>query len=583
VSGGGTTRLDGRALLACLLLAAAVLAVYWQIHAHEFVNYDDLEYIVENPHVSGGLSVENIAWAFRGVHSANWHPLTWISHMLDYELFGSDPAGHHMVGVFIHALNALFLFVTLRAMTGAFWRCLVVAALFALHPMRVESVAWAAERKDLLCGLFWILALLAYTFYAARPSIGRYLPVAAAFILGLLSKPMIVTLPALLLLLDYWPLRRSLPLRRLLLEKLPLLVLSALAGLITMTSQKSAGAFYAIPFGPRLANAALAYVGYIWKTILPVKLAIFYPHPVDLHEPGDLGWIWMAAGAAILLAAATLVVWLRRARYPWLLSGWLWYIGTLVPVLGIIQVGRQAMADRYSYLPLVGLYIAAVWTAAELAARRPVCGTVLRTAAPILLALLALISWTQAGHWRTSETLYVHALTVTRSNALAHYNLGTALLARGETEKARTHFEQAASIIPRFADAHANLAVCHFRLNDAVRAGEQLDRALRIEPDHVEAHYNYGRILLAMRELRPAAARFERALDLDPEHVESLTNLGVTLAMMGEPGQAELRFKEAIRLEPGHVSALMNLGRLLERRGELRAAEEFYRRAREQR
>jgi Flp pilus assembly protein TadD len=572
--------MDGRkklaAALACLALVASVFAVYWQVRDHEFVNYDDLDYVVDNPHVRSGLTWKSVVWVFTHSHASNWHPVTWISHMIDYEIFGRAPRGHHMVSVAFHALNAALLFLALRSMTGAFWRCLIVAALFAVHPLRVESVAWVAERKDLLCGSFFMLTLLAYCRYVKRSTTGGYLLVLAAFAMGLLSKPMLVMLPFVLLLLDVWPLDRwrpsSMPPLRILLEKLPMLALAAAAGVITMFSQESAGAFYRIPFASRLANAPLACVAYLWKTVWPARLSVFYPHPADIHPPGDATWIWLAVAAAVALFAVTcLVVWQHRAR-PYLVVGWLWFLGSLVPVLGLLQVGRQAYADRYTYLPLIGIYTAVVWGLAEMSARWPACRSVLRIAAPVVLLMFMSLSRSQAAKWRTSITLFEHSLAVTESNILAHYNLGTALLKRGEPTRALPHFEEAVRIAPEFADGHANLGAALLKLGRPVSAAEHLSLALRLQPEDVEAHFNLGHLRMAEGRLDQAARHYGDALHLDPDHVESHTNLGVVYAMRGDTARAEEHFRTALRLDPGHTSALMNLRRLLGTKGESAAA-----------
>ncbi len=546
--------------LACLALVVSVFAIYWQIGGHEFLNYDDLAYVVDNPHVNSGLTWGNVKWAFARSHSSNWHPATWISHMIDCEIFGGEPRGHHMVNVAIHALNAVLLFLALRIMTGSLWRCLVVAALFALHPLRVESVAWLAERKDLLCGLFWMLSLLAYAMYVKRSSIAWYLVVLASFTLGLLSKPMIVTLPFVLLLLDIWPLGRK---RLHLLEKVPMLLLSAASAVITVLSQGSAGALYHIPLTSRLANAVLSYMAYLWKTAWPVRLSVFYPHPVDLHPPGDTTWLWLAAAAAAVLLAVTFFLCRLRGRRPYVMVGWLWFLGTLVPVLGLVQVGRQAYADRYTYLPLIGICVAVVWALAELGARWRGWRTALSVATVAVLLVFMSLGRAQAARWRTSVTLFEHALKVTESNVLAHYNLGTAYLKMGEPARALPHLEAAVGILPEFADGHANLGAALLKLGRPTDAASHLSLALRYQPDNVEAHFNLGNLRLAERKLDSAARHYLEALRIEPEHVESHTNLGVVYAMQGELELAEEHFRTAIRLDPGHSGARMNLRRLL--------------------
>ena len=553
-------------------LVLAVIAVYAQVRHHSFVSFDDLAYIVDNPHVRSGPSWEGLRWALTHAYLSNWHPLTWLSHMLDWRLFGSNPAGPHLVNVALHAANAVVLFLALRALTGSLGRSAVVAALFALHPLRVESVAWAAERKDVLAGLFWMIALLAWASYARRPSVARYLLVAGSLTLGLMAKPMLVTLPCVLLLLDVWPLERLRPtgLRALawpIVEKLPLAALAAGASAVTVASQSAGGAFHPISLADRMANAALAYVGYLWKSIWPAGLSVFYPHPADVDPGGATAWRWLALGAAVVLVLATAGALAQFRRRPWLLVGWLWYLGTLVPVIGLAQVGRQAAADRYTYLPTIGIAIAVVWTCADLARRWSWGPALARGVALVVLLLLAAASYRQVGHWRTSELLFEHALATTRSNYVAHNNLGSLLLERGDFARAAPHFARAIEIRPDFADGHANLGALWLLQGRDDLAWPALEQALRVQPSHVQARYNLGRGLIARGDLAGAEVQLATVLRLAPEHVEARTNLGAVYARLGQAERAEAEFRRALALRPDHAAALQNLARLLELRG----------------
>jgi tetratricopeptide (TPR) repeat protein len=429
-------------------LALLTLIAWLPTFANGFVNLDDGLYVTGNPWVLRGLDPEGLAWALTANVANNWHPLTLLSHMLDIQLFGLHAAGHHGTSLLLHAANVLLLFAVLRGMTGSLWRSAMVAALFAVHPTHVESVAWVAERKDVLSALFWIFALGAWTAWTRRPSAGRYLLVVVLMILGLASKPMVVTLPFALLLLDLWPLDRlRLGWKRLVLEKLPLLALSAASSLVTLRYQKTSMVpLEVLPWSFRLANAAVSYAAYLGKTLVPRRLAAFYPIPLEIPA-------WKVAGAAALLLAVTaLSIW-RARRSPWLLAGWLWFLGTLVPVIGLVQVGRQAMADRYLYIPSIGLFLAIVWGVAELVKRRAVLATV----SVVVILALAAGTWVQVGYWRDSVALYRHALAVTRGNYVAHIGLAKALTARQDWDGAAEQYRAALALRPGIREARLGL------------------------------------------------------------------------------------------------------------------------------
>ncbi len=440
-------------LLLGAALALLTLAAYLPMLHNGFVNLDDGFYVTGNPHVREGITRASVAWALTANVANNWHPLTLLSHQLDVHLFGLDPAGHHATSLLLHLANTLLLFAVLRGMTGALWRSAAVAALFAVHPAHVESVAWVAERKDVLSALFWILAMAAWTGYARRPSLSRYLLAALMMILGLMAKPMVVTLPFALLLLDVWPLERlGLGWKRLIAEKLPLLALSAAASLVTLRYQRTSLApLDLVPWSLRLANAAVSYAAYLGKLLLPRNLAVFYPIPLSIPP-------WEVAGAAALLAALTaLAVWKAR-QAPWLLAGWLWFLGTLVPVIGLVQVGRQGMADRYTYIPSIGLFVTIVWGIAwGIAALARERRMILVTAAVAAILALAMGTWIQVGYWRDSVALYRHTLAVTRGNYVAHLGLAKALVVKRDWEGAAEQYRAALALRPGLTEARAGL------------------------------------------------------------------------------------------------------------------------------
>ncbi len=500
------------------LLATATFLLYSRVAGHQFLYYDDDQYVTANPWVRQGLSWAGARWAVTALAAANWHPLTWLSHMADVELFGLNPSAHHLMNAGLHAGNAALLFAVLVRMTGARWRSGLVAALFAVHPLHVESVAWVSERKDVLSTFFGFLMLWVYAWHAKRPRAARLAAVSLCFALSLLAKPMWVTAPFLLLLLDVWPLRRleGAPVTfrgasRLIGEKLPLFALSGLSCAATLIAQKRGGALIpieAVGFAPRLANALVSYARYLGKTVWPTSLAALYPYPRGGVSP------WQAGGAAALLALLTLLALSRARERPWLAVGWLWFMGTLVPVIGLVQVGSQAMADRYTYLPLVGLFLALAWEAGELAARPP---GVFRTAVPLgvaaVLIALSAVTWRQLGYWADQETLFRHALAVTEPNGRAHLILSQALAERSAFGEALVHAEEAARLDPLNPRAFKNLGFILYRLGRVDQAIGEFQRAIALQPDYAEAHGNlgiaYGRkgwVEAAMREMSQEAA-----------------------------------------------------------------------------
>jgi tetratricopeptide (TPR) repeat protein len=588
-----------RAVFICLALIVAVLAVFWQVHGHDFVDFDDLVYVVDNPHVRAGLTLKGIAWAFTAFHAANWHPLTWLSHMLDCQLFGLNPAGHHLTSVLLHLANTLLLVLVLYRMTGAIWRSSLVAALFAIHPLHVESVAWVAERKDVLSTLFWLLTMLAYLGYVKRPSPGRYLLALFVFACGLMAKPMLVTLPFVLLLLDYWPLARihrgqpddgensqphalkgfgphPVPLLRLFWEKVPFLALSAVSSVVTVIAQKSGaaiGSLDTLPLKIRLANAVVSYVIYMRKMIWPHDLAAFYPHPGD-----SLTW-WQIAGAGLLLICITLLVVRGARRHPYVGTGWFWYLGTLLPVIGLIQVGAQAMADRYTYVSVIGLCVVVAWSLGDLARTwrygRIASGVVAGTA----LFVLTICTWKQVPHWRNTVTLFDHALAVTANNYVAHNNLANALVSQNKLQDAIAHYARAIEIRPAYADAYSNMGVLLARQGKMAEASAYYARALHLKPNLAEAHHNLASALVSQGRLQDAMAHYARAIEIKPTYAMAYNNMATVLVRLGEVEKAINVLNCALRIAPSLVVTHCNLGDILFRQGDLNSAIEHYQEA----
>jgi hypothetical protein len=502
---------------AVAILLALTLAAYWGVFANDFVAYDDGPYVTENPAVQEGLTAEGIGWAFTSLeYQYNWHPLTWLSHMLDVQLFGLSPAGHHATSLLLHAAGALLCFFALRRMTGAVVPAFFVAALFAVHPLRVESVAWVAERKDVLSGALFFATLLAYARYVEERSPGRYLLVIASFVLGLLAKPMLVTLPLLLLVLDLWPLRRAEPLAKLIGEKLPLFVLVLISSLLTLRAQHAGGALGALDtlsLGDRVENASIAYGVYLWKTVWPTGLAMFHPHPA-LVSPQASRLLPLLV-SAVVLAACTLVALRERRRRPYYLAGWLWFLGTLVPVIGLVQVGDQAWSERYAYVTLVGVYIGGAFCLAALPDRGR------RVAVGLgALALLFCVWQTnrQVRVWRDSESLFRHALAVTERNYIAESNLGRILGDDGDLEAAREHFERAVEFAPGFYEGWLNLGKAHYKQRAFELAVPAFERALELAPDEPEARFNLGAAYASVGRYPEAVAELEEALRLRPDY-----------------------------------------------------------------
>ena len=577
-----------KTLLIGFLLAAVTLTLYWPVQHFDFVNFDDGLYVTDNRQVQGGLSMTGLWWSFTTFHGGNWHPLTWISHMADFEAYRLNAGGHHWTSVLIHAASTVLLFLVLSSMTGVLWCSALVAVLFAIHPLHVESVAWVAERKDVLSGFLWILTMGVYAHYVRHPTLRRYLIVLGSFALGLLSKPMLVTLPFALLLLDYWPLGRFIGSRTafdkrerqgahfgrstaigLVVEKIPLLVMAVASCMITLDAQRSSNTIASLenhPLDVRIANALVSYLEYILKMLWPVDLAVLYPH-------AGMPPVWKT-GLAVMLIASLSYVAVRKAReMPFLLVGWLWYLGTLVPVIGLVQVGIQSMADRYTYIPLVGLFIAGAWGVKSIVERQRVWKRPVAVFSLVVLAGLLLLSKSQVYTWKNSITLFEHALSVTERNFLAHNNVGIAYAAgEGSCEKAAPHFMRVIELKNDAADAYTNLGTCAFREGNLEGAVLYFQKAVEVDPQYSKARINLGLMKLKTGNLRIAEEEFRKVLQIDPSNEEALANLGEIFIHQGKLGDAERHLREALRINPGNAQTHNNMGVVFMREGRLKEA-----------
>jgi len=571
-------------------LAAVTILAYWPTFSNGFVNYDDDGYVTQNHAIQQGLSLANAAWAFRATVMANWHPLTWLSHMADVQFFANHAGGHHATSLMLHVVNALLLFFLVRAATGFLWRSALVSALFALHPLNVESVAWISERKTLLCTFFMFLCLFAYGWYVRKPGVSRYLLVALLFALGLASKPMIITLPFALLVLDYWPLNR-LPvpgnpenrklflekLGPLLLEKFPLFVLCAASAYITVFAQGHSHAVASVvdmPLRARVGNALWCYVVYLAKGLWPLHLAIFYPHP-ESSLP-----VWKPVLGTLLMLLFSGYCLLRLER-RYLIAGWLWYLGSLVPVIGFVQVGRQAMADRYAYTPFWGIFVLAVWLLAESlpsSFQRP---QLLASVAAVSLLFFAALTWRQTSYWKDSFSLFGHALKVVPTNYMAENNLGSAYVETGDIDTAYEHFLRATQERPKYGLAHYNLGNMLRRKNRLPEAVGELQLAIQYAQDPAQlanAFHNLGVVWIEQNRLAEARAAFTEALSAQPQKQNSYVARGLAEFRLGDYADAEADFAKGASLTPDGA-AVYWLGRSREARGNINGAIEAYRSA----
>ena len=545
----------------CAVLIAIIWAVFGQTLQYGFVNYDDPAYVSENRQIQEGVTWQNVVWAFTHVHSHNWHPLTTISHMLDCQLFGLKPGAHHFVNVLLHSASAVLLFLLLEKMTAALWRSSLVAAIFAIHPLRVESVAWIAERKDVLSGLFFMLTLLAYVHYARKPTVCRYGSMSILFVCGLLSKPMLVTVPVILLLVDFWPLKRTqtseisghknsdLAWRKLILEKIPLFVLAIGSGIATLIAQRG-GILDTqhLAFASRIANAISAYLIYIWQMFWPTDLAAMYPHPGQLT-------FWEIAPASallILVTAAAISLWKGR---PYFIMGWFWYLAMLLPVIGLIQVGSQAHADRYTYLSQIGLYIAIVWGVSDLLQPLRYRSEILATIAPVIVALLGCRAWIQTNYWHDTERLWKRTLAVTGENDFAHFALGEYLLKVHRLDDAIAQFEIVLARHPNDPDANFQMGYAFMEKDDTDSAIHHFETSLKAKPENPDAETNLGNVLLKAGRLDEAVEHYQIVVRRNPASALAHYNLAVGLHRLGQLSEAITQYKEALAIDPNYPDA----------------------------
>jgi tetratricopeptide (TPR) repeat protein len=543
----------------------------------DFVDYDDDMYVTENPHVKNGITGESISWAFTTGHAYNWHPLTWLSHMLDCQLFGIEPGWHHLTNLLLHIINTLLLFSVLKRMTGALWASGFVAVALALHPLHVESVAWISERKDVLSTLFWLLTMAAYLWYVRRPGLSRYLLTLLCFALGLMAKPMLVTLPFVLLLLDYWPLGRfqleqatkdAEPqgckpantssqwrvFHRLIWEKIPLLALAVVSSIVTFIAQRSGGALVqtgTLSLDVRIANSLVSYLRYVTKMIYPSRLAVFYPY----HSLSLL----LAIACLVILAVVTVAVIYAGRRRRYLTVGWLWYLGTLVPVIGLVQVGSQSMADRYTYVPLIGLFIIIAWGVSDVSARWRYQKIVLTICYATVLTILLISTRMQVRHWQNSFTLFERTLAVTEDNSITNNHYGAFLLEQGRFEKALAQFNEALRISPGFHEAHKNKGSALLDMGKFDEAIATFGELLLAAPDWPNAHYWLGVAYARKGAYQQAIKPFKEALQLSPDWPEAYNDLALVYLLLGRYDLAIENYKQALRLKPDYPQAINNL------------------------
>ncbi|MFC1857526.1 tetratricopeptide repeat protein [Thermodesulfobacteriota bacterium] len=589
-------------IIICAFLIVVTATLYWQVRHHDFTLFDDPAYVTENPYVQKGLHGESVLWAFSFKHKETtyWHPLTWLSHMLDCHLFGLDAGAHHLTNLIFHIANSLLLFFMLRKATGDVWPSAFVAALFALHPMNVDTVAWVTERKNVLSTFFWMIVLLFYIHYARCPSFYRYILAFLCFVAGLMTKPMLVTLPFVLLLMDYWPLDRfgltrpssvdndgfaertgSSRFRRfsvfkLILEKIPFLVVAALSVLVSLASLQGPGNITSadsVPIVLRIENALASYVKYLIKLFWPVDMAVYYPYPQSIP-------VWQWLGALGLLAFISIWVVRNLRQKPYLFSGWCWYLGTLVPVIGLVQASLwPAMADRFAYVPFVGIFIMLAWGVPQVFIHwrhRRFGFTVLAAA---FLASLTIVAWVQVGKWASSFTLFEHALAVTDDNHVAHNNLGVALEEKGMIDKAADHFRAALAIKPDYAEAHNNLGFVLATKGRTIEAISHYSMAIRLNPYFAKAHLNLGNALLDQDRTVEAIGHYKAALSIDPAYNEALNNLGVVLILANRFHEAVRYYTYILKIIPDYAEAHYNLAIAMHTLGRIPEAAKHYKEA----
>lgn len=559
-----TPPLSRHAIWVGLALSAVNLIVYGAVRHHDFVGWDDPDYVSQNPNVARGLTWPGVSWAFTSGYAANWHPLTWLSHMLDVQFYGMNAGPHLLTNLLLHIANTILLFGLLLWMTGALGRSAFVAGMFAVHPLHVESVAWVSERKDVLSTLFWMLTIWAYVAYVRQPRLSRYGLVLLLLGLGLMAKPMLVTLPFVLLLLDVWPLGRatltpSPAWQRLVWEKVPLLALAAASSIVTFLVQQQGGAvraLEALPVRLRLANAAVSYVSYMGKMLWPARLATFYPFDTALSA-------WRVAGSIVILAGVSAMAMRVARRHAYVPVGWLWYLGTLVPVIGLVQVGGQSIADRYTYVPLIGLFIMVAWGLPDLIGGWRFGRVALPAAAGLAITASTVTAHMQVQHWSDTVALWSHAIEVTSGNYRAHSNLGNFLSDQGKVDEAIRHYQEALRINPNFVEAETNLANTLARQGRLDQAVEHYSHSLLIRPQYAGAHNGLGAILVDQGKVNDAIAHYREAIRLEPEFAEAHNNLAAALAQEGRVDEAVQEVAEALKIQPNSTEFRSNLDLLL--------------------
>jgi Flp pilus assembly protein TadD len=560
-------------------LTLSVLSVFWQVRNFNFINYDDNEYVSENSYVFNGLNSDSIVWAFTTGHSANWHPVTWLSLMLDCQLFGADSGKIHLINLLFHIANTLLLFAVLKKMTGSLWPSAFVAAAFAIHPMHVESVAWISERKDVLSTFFLLLTLASYIGYVKRSNVFRYIAALVIFAIGLMAKPMLVTLPFVLLLLDYWPLGRFGAVKKkkadisqksfgfLVLEKIPFFVLAGVSSLITFFVQRRGGAVAEVnilSLESRIANVFLSYIRYIGKMFWPRNLAIFYPYDTEGFP------FWQVAICILLVLAVSFFVIRFARKQKYLFVGWFWFVGTLVPVIGLVQIGGQSIADRYTYVPYIGLFIMIAWGLSELLSKWLGRKIVLGISMLIVLTAMGIAAHRQVSYWKNSSALFSHALAVTKNNYIAHTSLADDFRTNGETALAIEHYNKALQIAPNHADAVLGMGCALTNQGNLEKAAEYLKKSLQLKPNHGLAHYNFGIVLQKQGRFAESLARFTKAVQLDPGSAEAHNNLGNLLVLNDRLNEALEQFRIADRLKPDWYAPANNFAWLMASRYEFR-------------
>ena len=554
-----------RVVFICVSLVILTAAVFWPVRQQQFVNFDDDIYVTDNPHVANGFSLENVRWAFTATRGTHWWPLTWLSHMLDCQIFGLNAGAQKLVNVAFHIASTLLLFLFLQRTTRATGPSVFVAAVFALHPLRVESVAWVAERKDVLSMFFWMLTLYCYSYYVERPGWKRYVWVVISFALGLMSKPMIVTLPFVLLLLDYWPLRRTTKWSRLVLEKLPLIALTLAASIATYAVARNAQALVStesIPWGNRVVNALISYARYLGKCVWQTKLAVFYPYSTRWS-------LWQILGAVGVLGGVSAFAVAQIKRRPYVPVGWFWYLVTLLPVIGLVQVGWQSMADRFTYIPLVGIFIGVAWTLDDALGHRARMRLVTTTLAVTVIAACAIATRLQIQYWQDSVTLFRRATAVTAENSIALANLGVALCNQGQVDEGIADLTKALQYSPRYAYAHNHLGQIDFSLGRTNEALEHLRTAVELAPNDASGHNNLGIALAKTGNNQAATAEFNQAIRLRPDYALAYGNLGGVLVDAGRFAEALSPLREAVRLKPDFAAAHFYLGEAMAQQGQV--------------